>query len=178
VRAERLEREYPVRITWEPFELHPETPPEGRPRRPRVRPSPVDAAARAAGLEMSAPPLVANSRLALEASEFVRERAPAAFAAFHHGIFRAYFAEGRNIGEPAVLAAVARASGIRGEELHAALSERRYRDRVADKIQWAYANGLASTPTFLFDNRFVVVGAQDYEFFTLVLKRFGVEPRL
>jgi predicted DsbA family dithiol-disulfide isomerase len=167
-----------VRITWEPFELHPETPPEGRPRPPRVRPSPADAAARAAGLEMIAPPLVANSRLALEASEFVRDRAPASFAAFHHGVFRAYFAEGRNIGDPAVLTAVAHASGVQDEDLLTALSERRYRDRVADKIQWAHTNGLASTPTFLFDNRFTVVGAQDYEFFTLVLKRFGVECRV
>jgi predicted DsbA family dithiol-disulfide isomerase len=177
VRAERLEREYAVTITWEPWELHPETPPEGRPRPPRARESAVVATARAAGLEMIAPPLIANSRLALEASECVRERTPDAFGDFHHAVFRAYFEHGRNIGDPVVLADLAARRGLGGAELRAALAERRYRELVDEKIQWAAVNGLSSTPTFLFGERFTVVGAQEYEFFELVLKRFGVPKR-
>jgi predicted DsbA family dithiol-disulfide isomerase len=177
VRADRIEREYAVQVTWEPYELHPETPPEGRPRPARVRPSPVEAAAHAAGLEMTSPPIIANSRPALEASEFVRDQAPEAFSRFHHGVFRAYFVDGRNIGDPAVLAAVGSASGVDPAALRAAIAARAYRDLVTDKIAWAVANGLASTPTFLFDDRFQVVGAQEYAFFELVLNRFDV-PRL
>ena len=177
MRAERLEREYEVAITWEPWELHPETPPEGRPRPRRARESPVIAAARAAGLEMIEPPLVANSRLALEASEYVRETAPGAYGTFHHAVFRAYFEHGRNIGDPEVLAEVATTCGLDGGGLRASVVERRYRDLVDEKIQRAAANGHTSTPTFLFGDRFAVAGAQDYEFFELVLKRLGVPKR-
>jgi len=126
---------------------------------------------------MVEPPLVANSRLALEASEYVREAAPAAFGQFHRAVFRAYFQHGRNIGDPAVLVEVATTCDLNGGELRATLDEHRYRDLVDEKIQRAAANGHTSTPTFLFGDRFAVVGAQEYEFFELVLRRLGVPRR-
>ena len=177
MRAEQLEREYRVRVTWSPFELHPETPAEGRPRRPREGESPVEAAARSAGLIMRIPPFIANSRLALEAAEFARDEGADASARLHHAVFRAYFEEGRNIGDPDVLVTIGRAQGLDGDRLRDALAERRYRERVDAAIQWAAGHSLTSTPTFVLDNRLAVVGAQDYELFESLMQRLGVPRR-
>jgi predicted DsbA family dithiol-disulfide isomerase len=36
---------------------------------------------------------------------------------------------------------------------------------------WAQANGITCTPAFVFNNRFLMVGAQDYEVFADVARR-------
>jgi predicted DsbA family dithiol-disulfide isomerase len=166
VRVERLQREYPVKVEWSPFELHPETPPEGRVRQPRPGANRAEEVARAAGLVLRSPPISANSRLALEASEFAREAGAAAFDRFHRAVFRAYFEDGRNIGDREVLVDIARAAGLDGDALLSALTDRRYRAVVDEGIQWAAASGLTSTPTFIFDDRF-----------EQVMQRLGMERR-
>ncbi len=177
MRVERLQREYQVQVEWSPFELHPETPPEGRERRPRPGPNTAEQAAAAVGLVLRSPPIIANSRLALEASEFAREAGAEAFDRLHRAVFRAYFEDGRNIGDPDVLIAIARDSGLDGDALREALTARRYRDLVDEGIQWAADSGLTSTPTFVFDDRLAIVGAQEYDLFESVMERLRVPRR-
>jgi predicted DsbA family dithiol-disulfide isomerase len=167
-------------VEWWPFELHPETPPEGKERGPASgRPNPAIDAARAAGIPMQRPSVIANSRPSLEASEFAREAGPEVFDRFHSAVFRAYFEHDRNIGDPDVLVELAEAQGMDGAALRQALAERRYSPAVDERIQWAASNGLTSTPFFLFvaDKVYGVPGAQDYAVFQSVMERLGVPPR-
>lgn len=177
MRVERLQHDYQVQVEWSPFELHPETPAEGRERQPRPGPNRAEEAAAAAGLVLRSPPVIANSRLALEASEFAREAGSEVFDRFHRAIFRAYFEEGRNIGDPDVLTEIARDTGLDGDALREALTDRRYRELVDEGIQWAADSGLTSTPTFIFDDRLAIVGAQEYDLFENVMERLHVPRR-
>lgn len=167
-------------MEWWPFELHPETPPEGRARGPASgRPNIALEAARAAGIPMIRTSVIANSRLALEAGEFARAAGDEAFDRLHKALFRAYFEQDRNIGLIDTIVAIAEAAGLDGTELRRALAERRYADAVDERIQWAAARGLTSTPFFIFikDKLYGVPGAQEYAVFESVMARLGVHKR-
>jgi len=177
VRVEQLQREFPVDVDWVPFELHPETPPEGRVidpassgRRAAVHEH-LQRLAAEAGLEMKQKRFVSNSRLALEAGEFARAAGPEVFNALHRALLHAYFEEAQDIGDRQTLLAVARGAGLDTEALSAALSDQRYAAEVDDWTAWAQTNGITGTPAFVFNNRFLMVGAQDYEVFADVARR-------
>ncbi len=180
MRVERLAEEYAIDVEWKPFELHPETPPEGRPARApsgafeRVRES-----AQRSGIEMRRPERSANSRMALEASEWVRAVAPEAFDRFHRAVFEAYFGAGLNIGDPDVLVTIAEHLSLDGAALREVLASRAYAPAVDEGIQWAADRGLTSTPFFIFvaDRLYGVPGAQEYEVFEQVMERLAVPRR-
>jgi len=176
-RIERLEREFPVSVEWRPFELHPETPRSGghlsgrlgSSERARAYMANLRSLAADSDLPLRPPPLVANSHRALEAAEFAREHG--GFDAYHAALFRAYFAEGRDIGEVDVLCDVARTAGVDDQGLRQALADERYAaaiDRVTDD---ARADEIVSTPTFIFTGGFRLVGGQDYDVFASVTRR-------
>ncbi len=182
MQAERLARDFDVALEWRPFELHPETPPGGI---PLEQPSPralaywerLVAMAKDFGVTLRRPRLLPNSHLALEAAEFVRERAPDRFDAFHRGLFAAYFQRGVGIGDIETLVAVAGEAGAPAEALRAALEDRRYERAVDDATDEARSQGVSGTPTFVFDGRLPIVGAQDYPVFASVARRMGAGPR-
>ncbi len=178
-----MAREFEIEVDWQPFELHPETPAGGRPsaalfgggERTQAYFTNLRALAAESGIEMNAPPLIANSRLALEAAEFAREAD--AFDCYHRALFAAYFRDGRNIGDAGVLADVAATCGLDAEALRSALAERRYEAVVAERTQRAKETGITGTPAFVLGDRFVITGAQEQAVFRDVLRRMGVPAR-
>ena len=52
-----------------------------------------------------------------------------------------------------------------------------FRQQVDDGIQWAREAGVTGVPTYIIDDRWAVVGAQDYSVFESLLKKLGKEPR-
>jgi predicted DsbA family dithiol-disulfide isomerase len=124
-----------------------------------------------AGLELKQKSFVSNSRLALEAGEFARGVGPEAFDRFHRALLGAYFEDARDIGDLDVLLDVARGAGLDAESLRRALAEHRYAADVDDWTAWAQQNGIGGTPAFVFNNRFLMVGAQDYAVFADVARR-------
>jgi predicted DsbA family dithiol-disulfide isomerase len=115
------------------------------------------------------PAVVANSHLALEASEFAREHG--GFDAYHRALFRAYFEESRDIGDPEVLCEIARSSGVDDQGLRRALTEETYRDRIDAITNEARADEILSTPTFIYEGGFRLTGAQDYNVFASITQR-------
>ncbi len=181
MRAERLQREYHVEVRWEPFEIHPEIPRDGIPMSDAMRqaraPSTerLRALAEDAGIEMRPLTLIPNSRLALEAAEFAREQD--LFGAFHRSVFSALFGHDRNIGDLQVLLELASDTGMDVKALEGALTAHRYQQRVLDGTARARQQGIGSTPTFIFDDRFELVGAQEYSVFENVAQRMGAKRR-
>ena len=49
--------------------------------------------------------------------------------------------------------------------LRRALAEGRYAARIEEQIAWSRAVGISSVPTFVINDTFAVVGAQDYDAF-------------
>lgn len=178
-----MAQEFAVTIEWVPFELHPETPPEGLvrdPNRPIMKPAVRDylvLLAEDGGIAMHSAPVMPNGRHALEATEWARDQGAAAFDTLHRALFRAYFEEGRNISTVDQVVAVAEAVGLDGAALRRALESGAYRARVQEATNAMRALGITSTPTYLFEDRYMVVGAQDDALFADVLRRLGVPRR-
>ncbi len=177
MRVERLCGEFDVEFDAWAYNLRPGIPPEGLPRDEVYRSSRYPSGymdrlretARESGIEMIAPPVVANTFKAHEATEFAKDggRLPQ----FHRAVFAAYWEKGENIGEEGVLCRLAGESGLDGEELRAALADGRYRQRVEEQMAWARTAGLSGVPTIIFNEKFALVGAQDYEVFADVARR-------
>jgi predicted DsbA family dithiol-disulfide isomerase len=176
-RIEALRREFPVDVEWRPFELQPGTPKPGLGVRLAFGDSSRAAAvgrnieqlAGSSGIAMRMPRLIANSHLALEAAEFVREHGP--FEPFHAALFEANFGDGRDIGDAAVLCEIAAAGGIDPVRLREALDDRRYAGAIDRATAVAREDGIVSTPTFVYEGGFRLIGAQDYDVFASITRR-------
>lgn len=104
-----LEARADVRVTWRPFELHPETPTQGRaiPERDAGR---IWARSRRIAAEWGlpiarkAPKLRANTRRALAAAEAARDAGQ--LERFRAAAYRAWWVDGRDLGAPEVLGAL------------------------------------------------------------------------
>lgn len=135
----------------------------------------LKACAAEAGLPLASNRWLANSHRALELAEFARDRGR--FAEVHEALLRAYFAEGRNIGEAAVLEELAAASGLDIEEWRLEVLVGRYAQLVDQTTALARQKGFTSTPTMIFDDRMLVTGAQDEAVYRDVLQRLGATPK-
>ncbi len=166
-------------VEWRAFLLAPDTPPEGRPHPypPEVREergAPLREMAAAAGLPIVDRDWVSNSLPALEAAEFVRENGD--FDAFHHAVFTAYWAEGKDIGKIEVLKEIATSVGVDAEAMAAAVEDGRYRERVMADYELAQRVGFSGVPAFILGNR-AIVGAQPYAVFEQVMAQLGRDKR-
>lgn len=177
MRAERLREEFDLRFDVCAFDLRPGLPPQGMPRELAYAgrsypPGYFDNLRRLAlesGIDMKRPAIVASTRKAHEATEFARDSGR--LLEFHRAVFRIYWEEERNISEPDVLCEVASREGMDGEELRRALEDGRYAGRVEEQMEWSRRAGITGVPTFIFEERFAVVGAQDYDLLRDVAQR-------
>jgi len=148
-----MREQYDAEITWAPFDLHPEYPPEGVPRPPST--GEMDARFAEHGLVYNPPPVRANSMNALRLAEHARGEG--LFDAMHTRLMDAYWAEAQNIGDPDVLRALAQEVGI--EEIDDVLESDTYLDIVRASTQQAVAAGVTGVPAFVLDGRMLVLGA-------------------
>lgn len=169
MRIERLRAQHNVTIEWVHFPLHPETPPEGRSLAELFAGRNVDVVAMQAqmkarmdaeGLPYGERTRTYNSRLAQELAKWADTRPGG--DAIHDALFRAYFAEARNIGDPAVLLAIARQVGLDVAEARQVLDNRTFKQAVDEDWSLSRQYGITGVPTFVAGD-YGVVGAQPYE---------------
>jgi predicted DsbA family dithiol-disulfide isomerase len=169
-----LKHEFDMEEEWVSYELHPETPEKGILLADRFPDYDLDAlfeelrikGARY-GCEFGDVTLLSNSRLALEAGEFARDRGK--HSVFHTAVFRAYFSEARDIGEIAVLLDIAARVGLDTDELLKALSERHYEERLKAGHEEGKLYNVSVLPTFVFEKKERIVGMRPIEAFRRVL---------
>lgn len=174
---------YAVDVTWAPYELHPETPPEGRDASELRRPGPsadayrehLRAYAADAGIPLVSNRRVANSHRSLELAEFARDRG--AFEPVHEALFHAFFQEARDIGDMDVLCDIAAANGLDAAEFAREAAHGEYAGRIDESTRHWRNEGVAGTPTMVFDDRFIISGAQDLDVYLDVLRRMGAARR-
>ena len=80
--------------------------------------------------------------------------------AMAQGLFTGYFRDGKAIGEPDVLRAIAVAAGLDGAAVDEVLASDRYEAEVRADEEEAQALGVAGVPFFVIDRRYGVSGAQ------------------
>ena len=169
MRIEKLRTEHNVKIEWVHFPLHPETPAEGRSLAELFAGRGVDRTAMhaqmkarmdAEGLPYGERTMTYNSRLAQELGKWA-DTQPGG-EAIHDAMFRAYFVEMRNIGDPAVLLEIVDKLGLSVEGARDVIEKRTFKDAVDQ--DWALSRqlGVTGVPTFVAGGH-GVVGAQPYE---------------
>ena len=100
-----------------------------------------------------------NSHKALLLAEAVRESGSGAFEDLNEALFRAYFSEGKNIGDPAVLRRIAKESGVPGDTVDRAWSDPRFEERLKRQHDAASRVGVTGIPTFILGNKWILEGA-------------------
>ena len=137
-----------VGVDWRAYELRPDPIPTLDPDGEylhRVWNASVYPMARSLGMTLRLPPVQPRSRKALEAAEFARERGR--YGAMHNALFRAFFEEGRDIGDVEVLLDIGGSVGLDREGLRVALDEGRYTEKVVADERLATRLGVDSVPT-------------------------------
>jgi predicted DsbA family dithiol-disulfide isomerase len=100
-----------------------------------------------------------NSRLAQELGSWA-ETQPGG-EAIHDALFKAYFVDGRNIGDKGVLLEVVKSIGLSDEEAGIALDKRTFKAAVDADWEKSRQYGVTGVPTFVIGQN-GVVGAQPY----------------
>jgi predicted DsbA family dithiol-disulfide isomerase len=154
-----MRERFGAEITWAPFDLHPDYPPEGVPRPPST--GQMEARFEQHGLVYNPPPIRANSLRALRLAEHAR--AHGLIDRLHARLFDAYWAEAQNIGDTDVLRTLAAEVGLDGAD--EILETDAYRDVVHASTAQAYAAGVTGVPAFVLNGRLLVLGAHPREVF-------------
>lgn len=136
-------------------------PPEYRARIEAGRPRLYAIAQDQYGLALNVGPFGIDSRPALIGAKFAEEQGVG--EAYHDAVFRAYWLEAKDISELAVLAEAATAVSLDPNEFLAALTNPHYQAEMQADVEQAYAYGLSGVPALVYNNKYLVSGAQPYE---------------
>jgi len=179
VRIEKLKREQNVRVKWVHFPLHPETPQEGRSLAdlfagrgydiPKMQ-AQMRARMQAEGLPYGNRSMTYNSRLAQELGAWA-DGQPGG-EAIHDALFRAYFVDARNIGDPEVLVEIAASVGLPPAQAREVLDKRTHKAAIDADWEKSHRYGVTGVPTFVIGSN-GVVGAQPYEALEALVKQAG-----
>jgi predicted DsbA family dithiol-disulfide isomerase len=126
---------------------------EGRPR--------LNAIAREQyGLELNQGPFGIDSRPALVGAKLAELRGVG--PEYHARVMRAYWGEGQDIGDAAVLTDIAETIGLDRDEFLAALEAKEFVRAVDEDIAQAQEFGLNGVPVIVFAEKYLISGAQPY----------------
>ena len=134
----------------------------------------VKKAADEVGLPLAEREKTYNTRLAQELGKWAEAKGKG--DAFHDAVFRAYFAEAKDISEPAVLLGLVKALELPEAEAGDVLEKRTFRGAVDADWDLPRQLGISAVPTFVLGAD-SVVGAQPYEALDQFLAEKGVNRK-
>jgi predicted DsbA family dithiol-disulfide isomerase len=167
VRLDRLRNDYDLKINWCFLEIHPDTPAEGMPVEELGYPGSrwqqmMDNLATLAveeGIRFHPHTFTTNSHKALLLAEASKEAGADVFYALHRHLFKAFFTDGRNIGDESVLRLLAQAAGVPDQLLSRAWTDKRYEERLQLYLSAARELDVRATPTVFFGEQQRLDGA-------------------
>ena len=189
-KALALRPELDVDITWRPFQLNPDMPPGGMDRQAYLaakfgsdaHADRLYATVTEAGATVDLPfafDRIRRTPNTRDAHRLVRHAASEGQAdATVEALFRAYFLDGRDIGDRRVLAEIAGEVGLDAAATGALFSGDAALDQMLAEDRSARRLGINAVPCFIFDRQYAVSGAQEPEFFLPVfdLVQNGGQP--
>ncbi|TAA61643.1 DsbA family oxidoreductase [Shinella sp. JR1-6] len=177
---EAVKDDLAVAVTFRPYQLNPDMPAEGVDHKKHLaeKLGGEEAVARAhemlAGLGQEAGidfdfPAVKISPNTLDAHRLLRWamiEGPEVQSRVAVALFKAYFEEGRNVGDRAVLLDIAETCGMDRAVVTALFSAGADVDSVKEEIGMARDMGVTGVPCFIIDNKYAVMGAQSVDVLT------------
>ena len=170
-------------VRWRPFQLQPGLPPEGVPWRPFAERKFGDweralymfgdlkRLGEAEGLQFDFKNIAKanNTADAHRLVLYAEERALGREAS--HGLYRAYFEQGRDLNDLDVLTDLARVVGLDADDVGAYLESEKNADRVVASQAKAAELGIRGVPFYIFNGRIGMSGAQPTEVFVRALEQ-------
>jgi predicted DsbA family dithiol-disulfide isomerase len=162
-------------MDWQPFELRPNAPDTGWPIPEHVRArmslqdNPLRQRANQLGIQLVERDWVPSSRRAHECTEFAR--AHDKLEPFQAGVLRAYWSDGKDLHDWAVLAEIAAAVGLDATAMQDEVTAGAWREAVDERVSAAHELGIHAVPTFVVADRFMFQGAQTGDVFESVFRR-------
>ena len=187
-RALEAHANHPFEIEWHPFQLNPDMPPEGADRRDYLEArfggkqnaaaiyARVSEAAEAAGVTINfetmnrVPNTLDAHRLIHWAGLEGRQTAMVST------LLRAYFRDGKDIGDKATLASLAGVAGMDAVLAARLLASDSDRAEIAARDAHARQRGVNSVPTFVIANQYVLSGAQPVALWGKVIDELSATP--
>jgi predicted DsbA family dithiol-disulfide isomerase len=172
--AERTDSDL-IELGWRPFQLNPDMPDEGMERHAYLAAkfggaeraeriyAPIVEAGAGEGINFAFEKIVRTPNTALSHRLIRRAGELGNQDAAVEALFRAYFTEGRDIGDPGVVADIAGEAGLPRKEIAAYLASDTDRHAVAAEDMLARKLGIQGVPCFIIDRRVMVSGAQTPE---------------
>lgn len=118
----------------------------------------------------------ANSHKALLLAEAVKEADSDRFDALNEALFRAYFGEGKNIGDVDILRTIAADTGVPRDMVKRAWSDPRYEEGLKKDNEAASRIGITGIPTFIVADKWIIEGAVPVDMLRQVVQEAGVPP--
>ncbi len=188
-RALEARPDHPFIIAWHPFQLNPDMPAAGMDRRAYLEAKfggqagavraylPVAEHAKAAGVTinfdaMARTPNTLNAHRMIHWAGIEGRQTPMVSA-----LFRAYFVEGRDIGDADTLADLADEAGMDAALVHRLLASDADRDEIIARDTAAREMGVNSVPTFIVAGQHAVPGAQPTETWLAVIDEIAARAR-
>ncbi|NDV99286.1 DsbA family protein [Salipiger sp. PrR002] len=181
-RALAAHHDHPFTIRWRPFMLNPEMPAGGMDRRTYLEAKfggkdgaveaylPVAEKAAEAGLEINLDK-IATTPSTLDAHRLIHWAGiEGVQTAVVSSLFRAYFVDGRNIGDAEVLGDIADSCGMDAAVVMRLLDSESDRKEIAEMDQAARGMGVQAVPTFVVAGQHAVPGAQATELWERVIE--------
>ena len=170
-------------ITWMPYQLDSSVPEEGRDRREYLLEKfgdvthfdnakrQLEQIGQSVGIDFrfDAIQRTPNTRRAHLLIARARRESAALEAAMSVRLFRAYFTEGLDIGDPDVLCTLAVDTGLAAEDARTAFVDAELSQEVTALQDLVRRWNISGVPTFVFDRRFAFSGAQPLEVFLRAL---------
>ena len=181
--------DFPIRVTWRPVELNPDMPKEGIERRV-YRMHKFGSLERSQQLEAQVAAAAAEDGIIFRHD--LMQRTPNTFDAHRliwrsgnagvqdammERLFRAYFSEGRDIGDAGTLVELAAEAGLDREETRKFLEGTEGADDVRRDETNAQQAGISGVPTFIANGYLLFSGAQRPDAIATVLRKVAEQIR-
>lgn len=174
----KLEDEYDLDIEWIGMEIHPETPEDGVELEKRFGKEGLKNAVanlnkngKKYGISFKDLVRMPNSHNALEAAEYAREMG--VIDQYHESLMKGYFTDGVDIGDVSELARLGEAVGLNSDELRKRVEGKYYKELLDKNLKLAHSWEINSTPTFVIDEKYAIVGAQPIDQFRKILDKLS-----
>lgn len=186
-RALEKRADHPFEIEWHPFQLNPDMPEAGMDRREYLETkfggkeqavqvyARIAEAAEAAGIDIDfgaikRTPNTINAHRLIHWAGIEGRQTPVVSA-----MFRAYFKEGRDIGDVDVLADLADAAGMDAAVVLKLLATDSDLEDIRARDTWARERGVTGVPTFIVAQQHAVSGAQPAELWAQVMNDIAAQ---
>ena len=188
---DELGPEVQVELHFQPFELNPDMPPEGEsitehigrkygatPEQQAQNWQNIQARGAAVGFDFASIPdrRIYNTFDAHRLLHWAGLQGTAQQLALKEALLKAYFTEGKNPSDHAVLTAVAAQAGLDADAAAQVLASQQFADEVRRQEGFYQRAGVSSVPAFVINHKHLISGGQPPEVFVQALRQIAQQP--